>query len=169
MVAVFEVEGGFLMRAFPGNGRKAEALEFPDRDFVQLSVQAFVVRGEGERPASKSHLLPSGYEDFFRAMGAALDEHKAEAVSISEFASVIVIGGNAHVENSTETPVGKLQWVLQADDISEILDEGYRRRKSSGKTQGSSVVDRIFGRQGSNQASTADRTLQRIRHEGSST
>jgi DNA-binding NarL/FixJ family response regulator len=168
MVAVFEVEGGFLMRAFPGSGRKAEALEFPDRDFVQLAVQAFVVRGEGERPASKSRLLPSGYEDFFRAMGAALDDHKAEAVSISEFASVIVIGGNVPVENSTQSTVGNLQWVLQADDITQVLDEGYRRRKSSSKAQGNSVLDRIFGRQGPLQVSTTDRAMQRNRSEGTS-
>jgi len=169
MVAVFEVEGGFLMRAFPRNGRKAEALEFPDRDFVQLVIQAFVVRGEGERPASKSQLLPSGYEDFFRAIGAALDDHKAEAISVSEFSTVMVIGGNVQVENSTQTTVGNLQWILQADDITQVLDEGYRRRKSSGTVPGNSVLDRIFGRQGSLQSSAADRTAQRVRQEDTPT
>jgi CheY-like chemotaxis protein len=147
MVAVYEVGGGFLMRAYPLNGRTAEALEFPDRDFEQLVVQSFVVRGEGERPASNSPLLPSGYEDFFRAVGAAIDRNKADSVSITEFSSMIVIGGNVRVENSTQTTLGNLQWVLQAEDIAQVLDEGYRRRTASGKPSGSSVVDRIFGRQ----------------------
>jgi CheY-like chemotaxis protein len=147
MVAVYEVEGGFLMRAFPQNGRTAEALEFPDRDFEQLVVQSFVVRGEGERPASNSLLLPSGYEDFFRAVGSAIDRNKADSVSISEFGSMVVIAGNVRVENSAHTTLGNLQWVLQAEDIAQLLDEGYRRRAASGKTSGNSVVDRIFGRQ----------------------
>jgi len=155
MVAVYEVEGGFLMRAFPLGGRTAEALEFPDRDFEQLVVQSFVVRGEGERPASNSALLPSGYEDFFRAIGSALDRNKAESVSISEFSSMVVVGGNVRVDNSAHTTLGNLQWVLQAEDIAQTLDEGYRRRVASGKPSGNSVVDRIFGRQ---QPQATDRT-----------
>lgn len=147
MVAVYEVEGGFLMRAFPLSGRTAEALEFPDRDFEQLVVQSFVVRGEGERPASNSPLLPSGYEDFFRAIGSALDQNKADSVSISEFSSMVVVGGNVRVENSAHTTLGNLQWVLPAEDIAQILDEGYRRRAATGNSSGNSVVDRIFGRQ----------------------
>ncbi|HEX3722313.1 MAG TPA: response regulator [Nitrolancea sp.] len=169
MVAVFEVEGGFLMRAFRSNGRQAEALEFPDRDFAQLVIQAFVVRGEGERPASNSQLLPSGYEDFFRAIGAALDDHKADAVSVSEFSSIIVVSGNVQVENSTQTTVGNLQWVLQAEDVTQILDEGYRRRKSSGKAQSGSVLDRIFGRQEPIQASSTGRPVQRQRQPSTQT
>jgi CheY-like chemotaxis protein len=160
MVAVYEVEGGFLMRAFPLSGRTAEALEFPDRDFEQLVVQSFVVRGEGERPASNSTLLPSGYEDFFRAIGSALDRNKADSVSISEFSSMIVVGGNVRVENSAHTTLGNLQWVLQAEDIAQILDEGYRRRAATGKPSGNSVVDRIFGRQ---QPQPTDRTTRNRR------
>jgi CheY-like chemotaxis protein len=155
MVAVYEVEGGFLMRAFSLNGRIAEALEFPDRDFEQLVVQSFVVRGEGERPASNSPLLPSGYEDFFRAIGAALDRNKADSVSISEFSNMIVVGGNTRVENSAHTTLGNLQWLLHAEDIAQILDEGYRRRAATSKPSGNSVVDRIFGRQ---QPQATDRT-----------
>ena len=147
MVAIYEVQGGFLMRAFPLNGRIAEALEFPDRDFVQLVVQSFVVRGEGERSESNSPLLPSGYEDFFRAIGAALDRHKADSISISEFASMIVVGGNTQLDNSATTTLGNLQWLLQAEDIARILDEGFRRRAATDKPAGNSIVDRIFGRQ----------------------
>lgn len=147
MVAVYEVEGGFLMRAFPLNGRTAEALEFPDRDFEQLVVQSFVVRGEGERPASNSPLLPSGYEDFFRAIGSALDRNKADSVSVSEFASIVVVGGNSRAENSAHTTLGNLQWVLQAEDIARVLDESFGRRGAPDKPSGNSIVDRIFGRQ----------------------
>ena len=154
MISVFEVEGGFLVRALPEHGRRADALEFPDRDFLHWITEAYRNRGGGERRESLSPLLPSGYEDFLRAIGGALDRHKAESISVAEFASVIVVGGSAKVDNSTQTTVGNLQWILQKDDILQILDEGYRRRQKTQNQQGS-VLNRIFGRQASFQAVTA--------------
>ncbi len=154
MVSLFEVDGGFLVRALPQHGRHADALEFPDRDFLHWITEAYRNRGGGERHESLSALLPSGYEDFLRAIGAALDRHKAESISVAEFASVIVVGGSAKVDTSVQTTVGNLQWILQKDDILQILDEGYRRRAKTQNQQGS-VLNRIFGRQASFQAVTA--------------
>ncbi|MGA7671071.1 MAG: response regulator [Nitrolancea sp.] len=153
-VSIFEVDGGFLVRALPEHGRHADALEFPDRDFLHWITEAYRNRGDGERHASLSALLPSGYEDFLRAIGASLDRHKAESISVAEFASVIVVGGSAKVDNSAQTTVGNLQWILQKDDILQILDEGYRRRQKT-QNQPNSVLNRIFGRQNSFQAVTA--------------
>ncbi len=155
MVSIFEVDGGFLVRAIPERGRIADALEFPDRDFHHWITDAYRNRGNGERPASTSKLLPSGYEDFLRAIGAALDRHQAEAVTVAEFASVIVVGGSAKLDTSAHTTVGNLQWILQQDDIKQVLDEGYRQRRRAQIRQPGSVLDRIFGRQAQSQAVTA--------------
>lgn len=157
MASIFEVDGGFLVRALPERGRNAEALEFPDKDFIHWIIEAYRNRGGGERGESTSPLLPSGYEDFLRAIGAALDRHKAESVSVAEFSSVIVVGGSVKVDNSTQTTVGDLQWILQKDDILQLLDEGYRQRRKAEepKNQPASVLDRIFGRQAQLQAATA--------------
>jgi DNA-binding response OmpR family regulator len=155
MAAIFEVDGGFLVRALPEHGRKADALEFPDRDFVHWITDAYRNRGRGERRESTSSLLPSGYEDFLRAIGAALDRHKAEAITIAEFSSVIVVGGSAQVDNSTQTTVGNLQWILHKDEVLQLLDEGYRRRKKAENPHPGSVLDRIFGRQANLHAATA--------------
>ncbi len=156
MVSIFEVDGGFLVRSLSEHGRKAAALEFPDRDFLHWITEAYRNRGKGERGASTSALLPSGYEDFLRAIGAALDQHQAEAITIAEFASVIVVGGNAPLANDSQIKVGNLQWILQKDDILLILDEGYRRRQAEIKPRPkNSVVDRILGRQASFQTVTA--------------
>ncbi len=154
MVSIFEVEGGFLVRAMPEHGRKADALEFPDRDFLHWITEAYRNRGDGERGASTSPLLPSGYEDFLRAIGSALDRHEAESVTVAEYESVIVIGGNAKVDNSQQTVVGNLQWILKKDDILQILDEGYRRRRTAAKRGQSGVLDRIFGNPSHVQASS---------------
>ena len=154
MVSIFEVDGGFLVRALREHGRHADALEFPDRDFLHWITEAYRNRGVGERGDSLSALLPSGYEDFLRAIGAALDRHKAEAIALAEFSSVIVVGGSVKVDNSTQTTVGNLQWILQKDDILQILDEGYRRRRKE-QNQPGSVLNRIFGRPASFHAVTA--------------
>lgn len=157
MASAFEVDGGFLVRALPEHGRKAEALEFPDKDFVHWIIEAYRNRGGGERGESTSPLLPSGYEDFMRAIGAALDRHKAESISVAEFSSVVVVGGSVKVDNSTQTTVGNLQWILEKDDVLQLLDEGYRRRRKAEKphNEPASVLDRIFGRQAKLQAATA--------------
>jgi DNA-binding response OmpR family regulator len=128
IVSILEVAGGFLVRALPEKGRHADALEFPDRDFLHWSTEAYRNRGGGERHQSRSPLLPSGYEDFLRAIGGALDRHKAESISVVEFASVIVVGGRSTLESSSKSGVGNLQWILQQDDILQVLDDGYRRR-----------------------------------------
>ncbi len=155
--SIFEVDGGFIVRAIPEHGRTADALEFPDRDFFHWVTGAYHTRGKGERGASMSPLLPSGYEDFLRAIGAALDQHEAETVTISEFASIIVVGGSARLDNTARTTVGNLQWILKKDDIDQILDEGYRRRRKveTPKDQPGSVLDRIFGRPSQFRAVTA--------------
>lgn len=147
MASVFEVDGGFLVKGIPDHGRQAEALEFPDRDFLHFITEAYRNRGSGERGASTSPLLPSGYEDFLRAIGAALDQHEAESITIAEFASVIVVGGNTKADTPEQISLGGLQWILQRDEILQVLDEGYRRREARNRPS-DSVLDRIFGRPG---------------------
>lgn len=155
LVSIFEVDGGFLLRSISERGRIADALEFADRDFPHWATEAYRNRGSGERPVSMSKLLPTGYEDFLRAIGAALDRHQAEAVTVAEFASVIVVGGSAKLDTPANTTVGNLQWILEQDDIKQVLDAGYRQRKRAQTQQTGSVLDRIFGRQAQTQAATA--------------
>jgi hypothetical protein len=99
-------------------------------------------------------LLPSGYEDFFRAIGAALDQHQAESITIAEFATVFAIGGHLTVDTADQPAFGGLQWILHKDEIRQVLDEGYRRRQAHNRPSGS-VLDRIFGRPGQSQAASA--------------
>ncbi len=148
IASIFEVKGGFLVRAIPENGRTAEALEFPHSDFLHWIADGYRNRGSGERKASTSPLLTSGYEDFLRALGAELDRHAAESITITELVSVVAVGGNARLATSAQAVVGNLQnlqWILQSDAIQELLDEDYKLRSKSGGPQGqpSSVLNRI--------------------------
>ena len=127
-VTILEVAGGFLARGTQSGSRSPEALEFPDQNFLQLVQSAFAARGEGERKRASSLLLPTGYEDFLRALGYRLDTHMAAAVSVTELEGFVAVGGVAKVEASEQTNVGPLQWLMRADDIAYLLDEAFRRR-----------------------------------------
>ncbi len=155
LASIFEVEGGFLVRALPEHGRSADALEFPNRDFLHFITEAYRNRGHGERRTSASALFPSGYEDFMRAIGAALDRHGVDAVTISEFTNIVVVGGNLKFDTPEMPAVGGLQWVLKAEDITQILDAGYQRRRSGKQYKTGSVLERIFGRPDSTHAASA--------------
>ncbi len=125
---ILEVAGGFLVRGSASGSRTPEALEFLNQDFPQLLQHAFSARGEKERSRSKSPLLPTGYEDFLRALGYRLDTQFAEAVTITELDSFVAVGGVAKVDSYGQTGFSPLQWLLRTDDITFMLDEAFRRR-----------------------------------------
>jgi DNA-binding response OmpR family regulator len=140
---VLEVAGGFLVRAMSPRSRTPEALEFPDRDFPTLVVNAAHARGEGERKRTPLPLLPTGYEDFLRAVGRRLDEQHAEAVTLSDLGTFIAVGGVSVAEAYEQTRIGPLQWLMRDEDITFLLDESYRLRAASNKR---SLFGRVIGK-----------------------
>lgn len=144
---ILEIVGGVLVRGLPEGSRSPEALEFLDRDFPQLVATAIAARGEGERrERAKATRMPTGYENFLRALGHWLDQHLAEAVTISELGDFVAVGGVAKVDATGQTTVGPLQWLLREDDTTYMLDEAYRRRALQQKNR--SMLGRIAGRRG---------------------
>ena len=127
-VNLLEVGGGFLVRALASGSRTPEALEFPDRDFPLVAAGAIAARGEDERGRSTSPLLPTGYEDFLRALGRWLDEQQAEAITVTDLDSFVAVGGVARAEGRGHTAVEPLRALLYPDDITALLDEAFRRR-----------------------------------------
>ncbi|MGH2390550.1 MAG: response regulator [Chloroflexota bacterium] len=123
-----EVGGGFLVRALPHGGRSAEALEFLDRDAAQVLSSAVSARGEGERSRPTDVLLPTGYEDFLRALGHRLDIGNMEAVTVTELEPLIVVGGIAPLEIGADTALSPFYELLQSEHIKYLLDEAFRRR-----------------------------------------
>jgi hypothetical protein len=129
---ILEVEGGFVVRATESGGRDIETLEFADQHFPQLLASCAASRGEGRlRNSTLSPLLPTGYEDFFRAVGYMLDAHAAEAITISELDELAVVGGIGRVDEFGNSRYGPLQWLLRKPDVDLMLDEAYRRRKEA--------------------------------------
>ncbi|MBA3943352.1 MAG: response regulator [Herpetosiphonaceae bacterium] len=129
-INLLEVGGGFLVRALAKGNRTPQALEFSDRDFPQLVIDGLKQRGEKRRPRAKSELLPTGYEDFLRALGYRFDAKVAEAITVAELDRFIVIGGVALVEGTVQQSLAPFQAFLQPDDILSIVNEAVRRRST---------------------------------------
>ncbi|MGH2409840.1 MAG: response regulator [Chloroflexota bacterium] len=144
-INISEVAGGFLVRALPQTGRSAEALEFPDRDAVEVLARAVDARGQGERSRRGAELLPTGYEDFLRALGHRLDAGSMEAITITELEPLIAVGGIALLDQNGTFMPGPFYELLQIEQIKYILDEAFGRRASQRSSQ-RSAFERLMGR-----------------------
>lgn len=128
-ITILEAAGGFIVRCLAPGERTPQVLEFPDRDFPQLVANGVNARGDGERGQSACPLLPTGYEDFLRAVGHVLDQGKAQAITVSEldhfFAVAGVVPNMTGAGHMTKEPMTK---ILRDEEIAMVLDKAYARR-----------------------------------------
>jgi CheY-like chemotaxis protein len=148
-VNILEVGGGFIARAALPGSRSHQALEFPDEHMPHLISSTISARGEGNHQRARSTLLPTGYEDFLRAVGFRLDNWAAEVVTITELTSLVAVGGMALEDSREQGMLAPLEWVLGAEEIEAILDEAYRRRTASPAPRGSLMGRLLRGQAGS--------------------
>jgi len=125
---VIEVEGGLLVRAFPQRSRVPEALEFPYDGFEDMLNDALAARGVGERTHDTIPLAPTGYEDLLRAIGHELDDRVATAIVITECEAFMLLHGLEQVERSEQTGYAAFDAVMEARDVTALLDAAFRRR-----------------------------------------
>jgi hypothetical protein len=126
-VSLMDVEGGILVRASSPKRHAPELLEFPDEAFLEIVRTAIQSRGSRKRVKTRSELIPTGYEDFFRALGYELDRRLAKSVTLHECQESIFLAGlekgdpTSHVFSSFDVMLGP-------DEIQLILDSAFRRR-----------------------------------------
>jgi hypothetical protein len=125
---IVEVEGGLLVRAFPGRSRTPQAIEFPYEGFAELLEQALRERGAGDHPHDSLPLAPTGYEDLMRAIGHELDDRLATVIVITECTSYLLVHGLELVERSAQSDYAVFDAVLEAHDVTALLDAAFRRR-----------------------------------------
>jgi hypothetical protein len=129
-VSILEVGEGFILRGFadPNDPGSVEAIEIPDSDIQGLILKNFTARGRSG-VATRSKLCPTGYEDFFRALGYELEVNQAKAVSVQEMIDAISVAYLSLLPTSEEGYVWEPKSVvLSATAIQELLDEAFRRR-----------------------------------------
>ena len=136
-VAILEIDGGFIARATSPKARRPQALEFPDTQFVELMQEALDYRGHGQKYNSHASLLPTGYEDFFRALGFLLDNQSALGITVCELdAHLLVAGQQPSASIAGHKAMQNFERYLTRDDIQKLLDDAFKRRTTSARRGG---------------------------------
>lgn len=132
-LTLFETREGFIVRASGENDREPEALEVPKANFAELYEDAISARGEGERRNKPSRFLPTGYEDFLRALGSRLDRRTAEAIVVCEFESSLAVSGlEPKVDEFRNTVFAPFEQYFLATDVQALLDDAFGKRDRRG-------------------------------------
>jgi hypothetical protein len=129
---LFETAGGFIARAVINDPRTPVALEFHAEELATLLQQARAGRGKGVRAELGSPLLPTGYEDFLRALGHDLDQRDAAGIFISELRNVMVVSGVEPGVVSGKPAFVPFEQLLRPNEIERMLDDAFHRRAASG-------------------------------------
>lgn len=132
---IVEVTGGLLVRAVRADQRGGEALEFPDGAFRQLILDAMTSRGHGYHSYTPSPLLPTGYEDFLRALGYGLDQRSAHGIVITECPSMVIVTGEEEESNAAYTGYRVFEDFLRPQDVTAMLDQAFSRRATVQATE----------------------------------
>jgi hypothetical protein len=129
-ICICEVTDGFILRAFHdiADPASVDAIEIPDSDLQNLILKNFTAQSA---PSSKSRspLCPTGYEDFFRALGYELEENQAKAVTVQEMDDAFAITYHQLQPTSEEGYIWEPKsLLLKGGHVQELLDEAFRRR-----------------------------------------
>jgi hypothetical protein len=133
-VLVCEVVDGYIARGFPvatTEMAKAEGLQFMFEDIVALIKRAREAHLPIPDHVQMPPLCPTGYEDFFRALGWECDAARVRVISIVEMKEGILVN---YYRPERRSPTGG-QWhqmFYDLDGITALLNKGFARR---GQTQ----------------------------------
>lgn len=128
-VALFEVQHGFILRAFPSaDPVRIVAIEIPDDDIQDLILKDYGDRGRRDRDPKSTTLLPTGYEDFLRALGFFLDGKNARSVSLTEMADGFAVSFFELQTTNDGYFWHPQSFVMQHEHIKSLLDEASNRR-----------------------------------------
>jgi hypothetical protein len=83
----------------------------------------------------RGDLVPTGYEDFLRALGYLLDDISAESIVITELKDVVAVGGRGVNDARHAVALEPFQMFLKYNDIEYMLDEAFMRRRERGNPE----------------------------------
>jgi hypothetical protein len=136
-IVLIEIDGGFIVRASSHDQRRPQTLEFPDTQFTNLMNEALQVRGHGQTYHNHANLLPTGYEDFFRALGYLLDNQSATSITVLELNTHVLVTGKQPARNTvSQAPMQIFERYLTTDDMRKLLDDAFQRRAAPAKRGG---------------------------------
>ena len=129
---VIEAKGGFIVRATIADDPLPQVVEFPNSEVEGLAHEAFGRRGEYQNYKPHSSIVPTGYQDLFRALGHLMDNRSAVGITILELESHVLIAGRelARFVAGKQT-YRQFEHFLSAEDVQTLLDDAFRQRTRS--------------------------------------
>ncbi len=126
-VLLYEMPEGFVVRALQGaSGDLApDAIEVPLDDVAALIDRYREHRSTEQKEPPRPPLCPTGYEDFFRALGYELDMAGAILVRIVELSAGILVSYSAYNDDNV---VRRFEAFYTPDAIEVALARAYGRR-----------------------------------------
>ncbi len=126
--AIMEVAGGFLVKVRSVGHPAPSVIEFKDEEFPARVRESIPRRGEHHQPGAHSDLLPTGYEDFLRALGYELDRMAAENVVVTEFVSLLTVTGISPTIEHGLTKHRTFAYALNSPGVQRLLAAAAARR-----------------------------------------
>ncbi len=125
---VIEVQNGFVLRASRSNEPWPQVVELSDRQLANMLRESIQARGESEPIPEIRDLIPTGYEDLFRAIGYELDQRVAESIVLSELPSFLALSGYEPVFGLGEPTYQQFSDAIGAEEVALILQRAVSRR-----------------------------------------
>jgi len=127
-VSLFEVQHGFILRAFSGSDpAQVLAIEIPEDDIQDLIVKNYAERGSRGR-ATDAGVLSGRYEDFFRALGFYLDNHNARSLAVTEMVDAVAVSFFELRSTNDAYTWDTQSFVMERDDVNKLLADAAGRR-----------------------------------------
>jgi hypothetical protein len=129
-ILICEVNDGYIARAFPVSGSdniKAEGLQFMAEDVETLMQRAREAHTPVPDYVKMPPLCPTGYEDFFRALGWECDRAKVRLISIVEMKEGVLVNYYQPAQRSSSGSTWH-QMFYDVDGITTLLNKGFSRR-----------------------------------------
>jgi hypothetical protein len=130
-VSLFEVQHGFILRAFSASTPpKVLALEIPEDDIQDLIIKNYAERSA--RPQTTDVGVLSGrYEDFFRALGFYLDKHNARSIAVAEMVDAVAVSF-FELQSTNDSYTWEAEsFVMERDGVNRLVAEATGRRASN--------------------------------------
>lgn len=130
-LSVLEVPEGFTVRSYPVHHKTpGRVVQFQWDKLRNLSVFHTAGRdisGRRQRHRGMWANVPSGHENFFRALGFVLDVEHAHSVSIDEVPEGVAV---SYMRPTSVGAYEKCRRVHQRAEIEEMLRAAIKRRRS---------------------------------------
>lgn len=121
LVALLVVDEGIVVTLAPYDIRDAdEAILLTHDDLRALATQARTARGTGAIGQSQDPMLPTGYEDFMRAVGAVGAEQNWSWLRLLRLGDVALLRYGERDK--------RMEIELKADDVEKLLNYAFNLR-----------------------------------------